>query len=753
MLAGAVGGIGAIVLSFGDVLQPALDRTADAVARRPASGDIVVVELDARSLEAVDSWPWPRRIYGRMVDELRRQGASRIAFDVDFSSSSIPIEDRLFADALHRAGGRVILPVLTQTAGSGSDEWIDSVPIPILRDTAMLAAVNVRPDVDGHVLTMPKAMMVAGTPRPSLPALIAEEDGSSAEDVPIDFAIDPNTIPRISAADLLAGRVAPERLNGKSVMIGATAVQLRDDYPVPGYGVTPGVVIQAMAAETMRSARPAFRFLDWLTLLLTLPVIGRALRSPVKRAIGLLIVTAVSLLTLPVAFRFVGQIYVEVTPALVAVFLSAAVTLALAELHKRLIVSLTDEATGRPNRNAFLGAPRERVHWVVTARILNLTAIAGAVGEVASLRLLDQVMDRLQVSAFGNHCYRLGGDRLGLLSVEEEEDRLVETLQLLAQLMRTPVVVDGRALDVQMAFGYATAAGAATDRLAAAELALGRAEKSRATVVGAHGDELTQGDGWSLSLLGELDHAIAEGQIWVAFQPKLNIASRRIIGSEALVRWAHPERGAIRPDEFIPFAEANGRLEELTALVLDQAVAGTASLRNLGIDLSVAVNISTDLLSTGRLVDQVRSTLSRWSLPARRLTLEVTESQVIDRMDLARRCLAELRDIGVRLSVDDYGTGQSTLTYLRDLAADELKIDQSFVRGLLSSRANETLVRSTIQLAHDMDMKVVAEGIEDEATLAQLQAWGCDIAQGYHIAKPMPLAEFVELVGQQRSAA
>ena len=751
--AAALAGVGATVLPVGSAVQPAVDLLADRIARRPASGDIVVVELDARSLEEVARWPWPRRDYARMVRALRRHGAERVAFDVDFSSPSTGPDDRAFAEALKEAGGQVILPALTQTAGSGSSDWVDALPIAMLRDASMLAAVNVRPDVDGHVLTMPKAMVVAGVPRPSLPALFAEEAGSSGEDVPIDFAIDPDTIPRLSAADLLAGHITPGQLTGKSVMIGATAVQLGDRYPIPGYGVTPGVVIQALAAETMRSRRPAFRLPDWLVLLLALPAIGLALRSPVRRAVALLSALGVVLFSLPMIGRLIGQIYVEVVPTLLAVAVSAGVALVLAEARKRRAVSLTDEATGRPNRAAFLTAPRAGVQWVVTARVINLTPITGAVGEVAALRLLKQVMDRLQVSAFANRCYRLGGDRLALLSVEADEDRLVETLQLLAQLMRTPVVVDGRALDVQVAFGYATAAGTATGRLAAADLALEMAEKSRATVMGAHGDEFTQGDGWALSLLGELDRAIVEEHIWVAFQPKLDLATGRIAGSEALVRWTHPERGAIRPDEFIPVAEAHGRLEDLTVRVLDQAIAGTVSLRNRGLDLGVAVNISTDLLATGRLVAQVGEALSRWRLPAGKLTLEITESQVIDRLDVARACLAELKRRGVRLSVDDYGTGQSTLTYLRDLAADELKIDQSFVRDLLHSRANETLVRSTIQLAHDMNMAVVAEGIEDAATLDRLIQWGCDIGQGYHIARPMPLAQFAERVMEERAAA
>lgn len=752
LIVAAVGGLGSIALPLGDLIQPAIEQMASRVARRAASGDIVIVELDARSLDQVDSWPWPRSTYATLTDRLRVAGAERIAFDVDLSSPSYPKEDGLFAAALERFAGRVILPALTQTAGSGSSEWVDALPLPIFRTHTMLAAVNVRPDIDGQVSAMPLAMTVAGMARPSLPAMLADQSGSSADDVPIDFAIDPDTLPRISAVDVISGRFVPDQVRGKTVMIGATAIQLGDRYAVPGYGVTPGVVIQALAAETLSSQRPAMRVPAWLVLLLALPILALALRQPIRRAVSGLVTVAILILLAPVGLRFVGQIALEVTAALAATLVAAATVIALAEVRRRRVVSLTDLVTGRPNRAAFLSALGGPVHWVVTARIVNLTAITGVVGEVASLRLLDQVMDRLQVSALGQLCYRLGGDRLALMGVEADEERLVGTLHVLAQLMRTPVVVDGRALDVQVAFGYATAAGEPSARLAAAELALDKAVATRAIAVGAHGDELTDGTDWSLSLLGELDQAIVNGQVWVAFQAKHDFATNRIIGSEALVRWQHPTRGAIRPDDFIPLAEANNRLGELTAAVLDQAVAGTAMLRARGADLSVAVNISTDLLIDGTLVAVVRDTLTRHGLPGGKLTLEITESQVIARMDAARRCLAELRTLGVRLSIDDYGTGQSTLTYLRDLAADELKIDQSFVRDL-TDRANTTLVRSTIQLAHDMGMTVVAEGIEDDATLRQLGEWGCDIGQGYGIARPVPLADFETLVMKQQALA
>ncbi len=736
--------------SGGQSFQSVLTRGYDQLLRRSASGHFVIVELDARSLGSVNSWPWPRRLHARLVDELNAKGAARVAFDVDFASRSNPADDRIFAAALARLGGRGVLPALTQTASSTSSDRIDSLPIPMLRDHVMVAAVNVNPEASGQVFRMPMGMDVMGAPRPSLPALLADRSGGSDEVVPIDYSIDPYSIPRLSARDVLAGRFAPSDVQGRVVLIGATDIRLGDRYAVPGYGVLPGVVIQAVAAETMAANRPALSVNAWLVLLLSAPLLWLATRFGGRRTTFAGLALAAATLVVPLTLRVFGQIYVDVVPTLAAALAVAISATALAELRRQKAESLTDPTTGRPNRAALLADGAGGRPWVVAARIVNLTAITSAVREVAALRLLDQVMDRLEVSALDNRCYRLGGDRLALLASESDEGRLVETLHLLAQLMRTPVVVDGRALDVQVAFGYAPAPGSTVDALAAAELALQTAVANRAVVQSASREK---DDDWTLSLLGELDRGLANGEMWVAFQPKMTLSTGQIVASEALVRWQHPTRGPIRPDEFIPFAEEHGRLAELTAAVLDRAIAGTRQLDADGHRLGVAVNISTDLLQEGVLAAQVADALARHDMTPERLTLEITESQPIGQVSGALACLAEMKALGVRLSVDDYGTGQSTLSYLKTLRADELKIDQSFVRSLLDSQADATLVRSTIELAHELGMTVVAEGVEDAATLDRLTGWGCDAVQGYHIARPMPLADLATRLNADRRAA
>lgn len=750
LLAAGVAALLTVTLGLDQSLQGGLVQLQDRLVHHSASGEVVIVELDARSLEAIDRWPWPRRIHAELVDRLIALGAERVAFDVDFASRSNDEDDRRFADALARASGRVILPALTQSSSDGSDAVTDSLPLPILRDAAMLAAVNVNPDRSGEVVDMPMAMMIMGTPRPSLPAMLANRSGTVGERRSIDYSIDADTVPRLSAIDVLKGQVAKDRVAGRTVLIGATDIRLGDRYPVPGRGVTPGVIIQALATETMKADRPAGELGALLILLVVLPLLWFWSRRTPRRAAVLASSLAAVLLVVPFGLRALGPIYANIVPGLAACLAAMLVFIGLGELDRRRSVSLTDPATGRPNRAALLSQPGRNHTWLVAARIVNLAAIKGSVGEVAALRLVTQVMDRLEVSAFERRCYRIGDDRLGLLATEADEDRLVETLRLLAELMRTPIVVDARALDVQIAFGYAPAE-APLVALANADLAL-QAAVARRELVRAAGASIAADD-WSLSVLGELDRALVDGQIWVAFQPKWDVASRRIVATEALVRWQHPTRGAIRPDDFIPHAEEHGRLADLTDRVLDLAIAGTVRLRREGHELGVAVNVSTDLLKVATLAATVERLLRKHGLAADRLTLEITESQPIERMDEVLGCLAEVRALGVRISVDDYGTGQSTLTYLKNLQADELKIDQSFVRSLLDSPADATLVRSTVALAHELGMKAVAEGVEDARTLEQLAQWGCDTIQGYHISRPLPLDELHERLEADRLAA
>jgi EAL domain-containing protein (putative c-di-GMP-specific phosphodiesterase class I) len=222
---------------------------------------------------------------------------------------------------------------------------------------------------------------------------------------------------------------------------------------------------------------------------------------------------------------------------------------------------------------------------------------------------------------------------------------------------------------------------------------------------------------------------------------------------EALIRWQHPEHGLLSPGEFIPLAERTGLIHPLTRWVLDHALEQAAEWQRAGRHLSVAVNISTRCLLDPAFPDQVTSQLATWEVSADRLVLEITESAVMADPTLALEVLGRLNRFGVGLAVDDFGTGYSSMAYLKELPVDELKIDRSFVSQMATSSSDAVIVRSTIDLGHNLGLRVVAEGVETQHAWLQLSALGCDIAQGYYLGRPMPAAELEQHLTQPAQAA
>jgi EAL domain-containing protein (putative c-di-GMP-specific phosphodiesterase class I) len=241
-----------------------------------------------------------------------------------------------------------------------------------------------------------------------------------------------------------------------------------------------------------------------------------------------------------------------------------------------------------------------------------------------------------------------------------------------------------------------------------------------------------------LTLVSELRTALTSGGITVHVQPQGLLATGQVVAVEALVRWNHPQLGAVSPEEFIPVAERSGLIGPLTTRVLDDALAASARWRAAGHDLGIAVNLSARSLHDADLVEEVTRLLARHGVPSDRLTLEVTEGSVMTDPARAIALLHQLRDLGVRLSVDDFGTGYSSLSYLKRLPVHEVKIDRSFVTGLRTGGEDVAIVRAIVDLGRHLGLEVVAEGVEDTETWDLLAGMGCDIVQGWQLGRPMP---------------
>jgi len=251
------------------------------------------------------------------------------------------------------------------------------------------------------------------------------------------------------------------------------------------------------------------------------------------------------------------------------------------------------------------------------------------------------------------------------------------------------------------------------------------------------------GDENKIRLVEDLTRAIHEGDFELHYQPQLDLRSGRVIAVEALLRWAHPEFGMVPPLTFLPLAEEAGLMEPLTAWVLNEAIAQCASWHKNDVEVAVSVNVSTTNLLEPGFIERVTTLLAHHKLPATSLIIEITESVIIEHFEVAQAVIEGLRDLGIMVSIDDFGAGFTSLAYLASLAVGELKLDRTFITDLsvLGGKRDLELVRATINLGHEMGLRVVAEGIEDVATLDLLIDLGCERAQGYYISRPAPASK------------
>ncbi|MGZ8344241.1 MAG: EAL domain-containing protein [Allosphingosinicella sp.] len=727
-LAGLVG-LATLWTDAGDGLDQALANQRAEWSERPASGQVHIVEIDARSIAAFERWPWPRSIHAAAIDRLLESKAALVAFDVDFSSPSEPAQDAALAAALRRAGGGVVLPTFRRESG------VDAAPLPQLASLSFLAAANVIPEAHGELRSMPYGMEVGGVPRPSLASMVAERPGGAGELFPMDRAINPASIPRHSMVDLGAGRIPPEALAGKRILIGATAVETADRYALPRHGILPGVVAQALAAETLLQGTPPVPVGGGWALALVLALAAACLKLSGGRHIAVSLAAAgAATLLLPVAAEWL-RLEIPVAPALIALAVASGAGGAGRAAWLRRENSLADFKTGLPNLSALEGDCRPtEAATIAVARIEGFADLLSALGPDGASSLVLAVAERLAFAASAARVYRI--DEAGLAWIEPEQTALDERFDAIGAVMRAPFAA-GRSVEVRTHFGAARGTGAEARQLCADAglAALHAAERGNRWQLFTASD--SERASWRVSLLAELDSALARGELWNAYQPKLDLRSGRVCAVEALVRWDHPERGMLAPDSFIPLIEQHGRAADLTLHVMAQALVDAAAWRDEGQPLNVAVNISATLLHDHAFLHRLEQLLQASGFPADRVTLEVTESAAMAEPEAAVVALESWRRLGVGVSIDDYGTGQSSLSYLQKMPATELKIDRSFIAAMAAGPRDRILVRSTVAMAHELGLAVVAEGVEDELCLELLREMGCDQVQGYGIGRPM----------------
>jgi diguanylate cyclase len=416
----------------------------------------------------------------------------------------------------------------------------------------------------------------------------------------------------------------------------------------------------------------------------------------------------------------------------------------------------TDDLTGLHNRRHFydvLGGPGGLLHRRPCAVLLidldRFKEVNDALGHHTGDDLLRVVGHRLRsLVGGGDVLARLGGDEYAVLLMGASPDRARSRAEEIRAELQQPVRLRAATVVIDASIGIALApthAVTAAELMQCADLAMYAAKRERRGVLVY--DESRDGiRRHRLELIGQLRDGIGSGELVVHYQPQLDLRSGRVIGVEGLVRWAHPEHGLLLPAAFLGLAESAGLMKSLTEFVLEDALRQCRQWRDAGLDLRVAVNVSPSVLVDTAFPAEVESLLARHGLPGCALVLEVTEEIVMDSRERTVGALSRLGHAGVRVSIDDYGTGYSSLAYLKDLPVTELKLDRSFVSSMASSARSAAIVHSTVELAGALGLELVAEGVEDPVSLRVLHDAGCHLVQGHLLGRPVPAAEVPDAV-------
>lgn len=406
----------------------------------------------------------------------------------------------------------------------------------------------------------------------------------------------------------------------------------------------------------------------------------------------------------------------------------------------------TDDLTGLPNRRAVLkvlddGIAGQKPLGLMLLDLDGFKEVNDTLGHSAGDTLLELVALRMRDALPPEIVLaRIGGDEFAIVVHHDDELDLLEQAQAIRRTLLAPAKVDGMDLAMHASLGITIREpgdARAADLLRRADVAMYEAKVTRsgAQLYDAQRDEFSR---QRLRMGEELRRALQKGHVVTWYQPKVDAVTQQTIGMEALVRWEHPERGMIPPMAFLSVARRSGLMQELSAVVARRAIADAARWQRAGLDLNVAINLAPSELLSGNLLPIIYEAIAAADIPAHVITIEVTEDTFLADPERARDVLIEVRKHGLKTSIDDYGTGFSSLAYLRDLPVTELKMDRSFVSTVCTDDRSRLIVASTIDMAHALDLRVVAEGVESAAVTAEVIAMGVDLLQGYHQSPPMP---------------
>jgi EAL domain-containing protein (putative c-di-GMP-specific phosphodiesterase class I)/CHASE2 domain-containing sensor protein len=739
-------GLIALVLSYSTLLSP-LDQVTWVAQSRvsgfEASGDIVYV---GSSSDLTDpAFPERRQELAAALDILREAGAKRVYVDMLFNRSVNPEVDTELNMALRTYEGDAYLVRNLATDLNGELDLSQSVGsvgagIPVVGSMRWKNYI-------GYTWSMPTSIVYRDEEMPSLAASIADIPVSGGE-YPINYGFERSTIPSHRFLDLLSAKVSPGAFRklsadvaNKNVVIGNTNRGDTNAPNIPGHIDVPATMVDIYAAETLKAGytRIVDEWLVVLSILCALVLAAFAGNRWVRNSI-----LALSLFTL------LACVYIAAT---LGIIMSAAGGLTMlgtysffrARANWKKSFRLVDPDTGLPTF-AALEADQdtaETVPAIIVAKIHRFEEVRRTLPQELHAEYLLRIVGRLKAAKKDATIYVGPGHLIAWTFPEKEPALIREHLEGLRALFASPLLVSDNQVDVGITFGVdLTASPNVTRRLAAAVDAAERTNETYEPIAIA---EVASDEDliWNISLQARIDAALANGEIYLIYQPKVLAETGELVGVEALVRWRDPVKGLIPPDHFIRQCENAGRMTQLTRHVLTEGCKAGIALAAKGLPIPVAVNVSATLVHERDILFMVRDVLEETGFAPEKLTLEITETYRISNFDRANEILSDLRALGPKISMDDFGVGAASLEALQCLPFDELKIDRTFTAAMKDNPKAEAIVRNVLQLGKDLRIMVVAEGIEDAATLTKLRGFGAVVAQGFGISRPIPLNEIV----------
>ncbi|WP_374406011.1 EAL domain-containing protein [Pelagerythrobacter sp.] len=737
----------AVVVGLTTLLRP-VDITVWSVQAKlfdhTPSGDIVFFEMGQASSPNANAGGNRRLLHA--IEQLDAAGVERIFIDMPVRRSDARALDSELRKTMERSADRI---VLTQTM---LEDQAAGKPLrendPFFERGMRVVSNDYRTDFLGFVWAIEASYSDGSVEFPAMWSVLAA-NGRQYDSIALDYSIDLALVPQYEFDEWAPASGKTDALAGKMVILGPSGTDARI-VKYPGYAFGPSSLVHVLAAETaLRGTGWTFHW-PWVVGLFGLSLVaGISLfrRARPRRIFYLCWVASVAAFILATAHLGIRSVFGELL-MLALTYASLRSTVNFKRRH--LFVEPRSKlpnfvALQRDFDDNFSGKTS-----VVVAKIARLDAVFATLTAPDQTRYLRQLASRLGLGDAGSVIYYDGGKYFAWIVSGDLSNDLQGHLEGLRAIASQSITVSQRVLDVSMTIGVDESSGKpVSSRLSAAIAAADQAREAYRPVF-IISDFAADSEEWDYSLQSRLESALSEDRISIKLQPQADLRDGRIVGAEALARWVDEERGEIPPSRFILQCERVGRLDELTKRILAKSLDAVEVLQGGGHKPRISVNVSAIQFVDSRIAELIEKNLAIHSVNPDQLTIEVTETARIENFSAARGVFEQVKQLGVTFSMDDFGVASANLEAIFELPFDEIKIDQMFVRDLHRSATARAIVKNVIGLARDAGLTSVAEGIEDSETYALLREIGCDLGQGYYIARPMALSQLKEILTLQQ---